>query len=384
MDEKIMQLIAEYCSGEISSEGMEQLSCWTKLDLRNMQWFEECLKAHRAGLEMTLTDRLDERKAWKQFLLRVPPRQKHMIRYMRVAGVAAVLIFFSVLVGRKFFFYESECALVDAMPGGIKATLVLNDGQQIALDEFTQLDISEEKGLFLQRDSGRSSLLTEKIVGEVGFHTIQVPRGGEFYLMLADSTQVWLNSETELHFPSTFAGGKREVFLSGEACLEVKKNTDAPFIVKTPHGMVTVTGTVFNVSDYPDDRRMITSLLSGRVEVSVEGLQVTLDPMQVALWKAGEIAIEVKQTDVSSAFSWIKGVFDFEDLALNEILMYLSRWYDVTFEFAESDIEEIHFTGGARKYVPLSDFLKAIERACSIRFIQEESKVWVERRQDEK
>lgn len=47
------------------------------------------------------------------------------------------------------------------------------------------------------------SVATEKVQE---YHVMTIPRGGEFHLTLADGTQVWLNSETELRFPVHLQG----------------------------------------------------------------------------------------------------------------------------------------------------------------------------------
>ncbi len=55
--------------------------------------------------------------------------------------------------------------------------------------------------------------------------TIFVPKSGEYELVLSDGTKVYLNSESQLTFPSYFEGGDtRPVeLLGGEAYFEVKK-----------------------------------------------------------------------------------------------------------------------------------------------------------------
>ena len=75
---------------------------------------------------------------------------------------------------------------------------------------------------------------------------IYVPKGGEFELVLADGTRVWMNSETELKFPRAFTGDKRQVELvSGEAYFDVRKDKTKPFIVRNKDLNLTVLGTQF-------------------------------------------------------------------------------------------------------------------------------------------
>src|SRR5688572_20500204 len=53
------------------------------------------------------------------------------------------------------------------------------------------------------------------------------------FLLLEDSTQVWLNAASSLEYPDQFQANKREVYLSGEAYFDVKHAERIPFIIHT-------------------------------------------------------------------------------------------------------------------------------------------------------
>jgi len=72
----------------------------------------------------------------------------------------------------------------------------------------------------------------EEVGKEIVYNTMQIPVGGFYQLKLADGTKVWLNSLTQLHFPVTFTGEERKVYLTGEAYFEVVRDSVHPFIVK--------------------------------------------------------------------------------------------------------------------------------------------------------
>lgn len=55
------------------------------------------------------------------------------------------------------------------------------------------------------------------------YHTIRVPRGGEYNLLLSDNTKVYLNAGSSLRYPVRFSGDRREVILEGEGYFEVTK-----------------------------------------------------------------------------------------------------------------------------------------------------------------
>lgn len=81
------------------------------------------------------------------------------------------------------------------------------------LAEGIVLKSDSVKNLFPQPESGKD-VMTEE------YHTVIVPRGGEYNLTLADGTNVWLNSDSKLKFPLHFVGNQRAVYLEGEAFLK--------------------------------------------------------------------------------------------------------------------------------------------------------------------
>ena len=87
----------------------------------------------------------------------------------------------------------------------------------------------------------------------VRYHTLRVPKGAEYKLTLNDGTVVWLNSESELRYPTSFVGEKREVFLTGEGYFSVAYDEKQPFIVVSSDIYTKVYGTEFNVRSYGDE-----------------------------------------------------------------------------------------------------------------------------------
>ena len=63
------------------------------------------------------------------------------------------------------------------------------------------------------------------------YNVLQTPRGGEYRITLADGSTVQLNSATQLKFLVMFDKKRREVYLTGEAFFEVKKDEKRPFYV---------------------------------------------------------------------------------------------------------------------------------------------------------
>lgn len=151
-------------------------------------------------------------------------------------------------------------------------TLLLENGEKIALTE--ESFSMQEKHVVIKNDA-KNKLVYEPQEEEEEKITIQnnhlvIPKGKTYQLLLSDGTRIWLNSETEITYPTRFVGNKREITLIGEAFFEVAKNKEKPFIVNANGMEVKVLGTSFNVSCYTADKTISTTLIEGSVSVKTE------------------------------------------------------------------------------------------------------------------
>ena len=65
------------------------------------------------------------------------------------------------------------------------------------------------------------------------YNQLIVPKGKTSRLVLADGTSLYVNAGTKVVYPSVFEGKSREIYVDGEIFIDVKKDTEKPFIVKT-------------------------------------------------------------------------------------------------------------------------------------------------------
>ena len=100
-------------------------------------------------------------------------------------------------------------------PGSSKAQLVLPDGRRVDLE--VDRGCQQLKGENFVND-GKQLVYHEQENGKrIQWHTLSVPRGGEYKLVLADGTRVWLNSQTRLVYPTCFVGSERVIELDAES-----------------------------------------------------------------------------------------------------------------------------------------------------------------------
>ncbi|MBS7155447.1 MAG: DUF4974 domain-containing protein [Sanguibacteroides justesenii] len=257
-------------------------------------------------------------------------------------------------------------------PGGERAILKLYNGKTVVLDSTMKSSlIAHEANVRIEMDSNHllrySSHDSIEMANDNKNNELIIPKGGEYQVVLADGTKVWLNSASRLIYPQSFMGKERRVVLSGEAFFDVTHDAERPFVVETSRMNVKVLGTRFNVNDYDDNEEVSTTLVNGSVEiVSGDQQAFRLVPGEQAYGKENEL--EKREVNVRLYTSWIDGKFLFNNTELEEIAKQISRWYDVEIFFSSESVKKVRFTGAIVKFKPLEDLVRMIESTSQVRF----------------
>ena len=267
----------------------------------------------------------------------------------------------------------------DIKPGGNKAILTLADGTKIVLDDASKGALtSQGNTTVIKLDDGRLAYNSQDVAKipskAVQYNTLSTPRGGQYCVTLPDGTVVWLNASTSLKFPVAFAGNERRVEVKGEAYFEVTKNAAMPFIVKAGNEEIKVLGTHFNVTAYPDDKVIKTTLLEGSVEVSLTNLAgsekdksaVTLQPGQQSQCNENT-ELTVVEADLEEAIAWKNGYFVFNNENIESIMLKIARWYDIKVSYQVDPVNK-NFTGNILRSQNVSEVLSMLESTDAIHF----------------
>jgi hypothetical protein len=300
----------------------------------------------------------------------VSPTKVKTIRRLRYWYAAATVL---ILISATIFFItktKTQVAIVtpvasivnnDPAPGSKKAILTLAGGETIFLNNGDRKVMSQggtevkDQGEVLQYKAGDKSGET------ILYNTVSTPRGGEYRLILADGTKVWLNAGTSLRYPTSFKGPQREVELTGEAYFEVTTNPSQPFVVKVQDGAaVKVLGTHFNIMSYKDEGFVKTTLAEGSVQLEKGFVKKVLLPGQGGVMPSGENTIVVNKADVDQDLAWKNGYFQFNKTDLQTILRQISRWYDLDIKYV-GIIAKKRFVGQVSRDTKLSGLLKILE-----------------------
>ena len=374
MNDKIWQWIGDYCSGLMDKSEEQELRAWMDEAEENKLFFMEGVKM---VLEYQVVTRSDKNASdsLKHVREKIKARGRRQL-WIQITAVASVVILFALSFA---FFYMPELerespvsAKVHA--GGMKATLIVANGIQVDLMQDNLQDVVRQYGATVLEDKKNELRydnveVNEEIEEKPVYHTISTPVGGEYHFTLADGTMVWLNSSSRLTFPTRFTGDVREVLVEGEVYFGVQHDESKPFIVRVNDVSVRVLGTEFCISAYPENEGVMTTLVRGAVQVTSGNNQVVLKPGYQAVVDQYSGAISQRAVELSLYTSWVRGIFEYENMELNDIMVQLARWYDVQFTFSASECKERRFTGVIRKYEDLNDVLDMIEKTTNVKFI---------------
>ncbi len=181
------------------------------------------------------------------------------------------------------------------------------------------------------------------------------------FLLLPDSTQVWLNAGSSLEFPDNFGSNKREVFLSGEAYFDVKHADEIPFIIHTGEVSTTVLGTAFNIKAYPGRKNIIVAVSRGKVRVSRGNeLVATLIKGQEVKVSNKDTAVARKNIAVTEVAAWQQGKMSYEDESFEDIIADLERVYNVNIDVTNNAIRNLKVSTSFRREIGIEQALQIL------------------------
>lgn len=193
---------------------------------------------------------------------------------------------------------------------------------------------------------------------------------------LPDGTIAWLNANSKLIYPEHFHPGKRQVQLEGEGYFEVVRDEKAPFLVETDGMVVNVLGTHFNVKNYENKETVETTLLSGKVEVFLPGLDksIVLKPNQRISCDKQSGAYKLAEVDAADYIIWIGDKLVCTNEKLSVVLHKMKHWYNLDIECKNGVPLNQRLSLTIRKESP-EEILKLLTLISPIRYTIEGEKI---------
>lgn len=344
------QKIYKYLRGTATSKEEKEVQDWIVSSDLNAKRFLE-IKAKYVASTLDETDvNLDA--SFRGIVNVKKPASRNGRRLpLAILKSAAIL---AILVGLGFIFRNTivDSHTAPVIPGDA-IILQLENGNIEVISEGGEAKVVDSEGNVLGAQQGAQLVYKNNGTSqeEITYNTLTVPYGKRFDLLLSDGTQITLNSGTSLKYPVQFLKTKnRQVFLDGEAFFNVAKDSVNPFIVNTNGLNVRVLGTKFNLSSYPEDQYVNTTLLEG--SVSVYNKQDTFDSSNASLlepgfkaeWNKYNKQISVEEADIAMHTDWLNGKIILRHVPFKNIVKKLERHYNVEIVNNNPELDEELFT----------------------------------------
>ncbi|MBZ4037661.1 DUF4974 domain-containing protein [Flavobacterium sp. 17A] len=360
---EFLELLKKYQNDTLSDEDRDKLDAWY---------------LNRASTNKRQLSEYELEDSYRYLKSKLSLQKEPMIirLWPRVAIAASV----ALMLGAGLFYFakserkEDSIQVVEKQkeiaPGGNKGILTLSNGKQIVLSDISSKDViaqeGEEDEVTIKMDA--NGVITYVINPNAdnskeeanSFNTLSTPTGGQYNIVLADGTKVFLNAVSSIKYPTQFNGNQRIVELDGEAYFEVAKNKNKPFIVKSDGQSIEVLGTHFNVHAYDNESVVKTTLLEGSVAVASRNQKAILKPGQQSNVVNNSSKITIKEVDTEAAIAWKNGRFKFDNADLKSVMKQLERWYGIKVEY-RGDVSDVRFNGGTFRNKNLSEVLKVLE-----------------------
>ncbi len=378
------EIINKSLSGELSEGEREILNKWLADSELHRNMYDNIKIKRGKNTSVEISD-ADLKKYKTQYFAKLDTYGKSSIiiknRFIYYAASLIIPLMIATFFLLKNYKFESErlADMSSIKPGESKAVLVTANGEKVFLDTISR-NILLQSGADI-KTVDKSLVYSENAenIETIVENKLIIPRGGEYKLVLADGTKVWLNADSEMRYPVVFKGDKRVVYLKGEAYFDVAKNKEKPFIVKMDNVDIRVYGTEFNINTHIENL-VQTTLVEGSVSVKAKGsVEVMIKPSQMAELNIKDGNLNVKNVDVENYVAWKDGEYVFEDQTLDVILQELSLWYDVEVFYMNKDVKNLHFSGYLKKYDSIEKILRLIEKTTHVKFEIKRKAIYVKK-----
>ena len=348
----LAHLILKKLNKTISKEGEKSLNEWYSKSESNKELFSRLVELNTKGADITELENLDSETAWSKVMQKYESKRIKKTKRLNLGPALKYAAIFIGLIGLGYGYYEYAMSSNQSIEQDSDViTLQLDNGEIRILSTDDAHAITDAQGnVLVKKEGSKLDYKDAKAEGKLVYNTLTIPYGKRFEIALSDGTTVHLNAGSSMRYPVKFLNGKkRQVFLEGEAFFNVSEDKEHPFIVSAPGMDVTVLGTEFNVTAYPEDTYINTVLVEGSVGLSntndeQSNTVVRLEPGYKAEWKISSGKAKVEQVDTEMYTSWISGRLILKNLSFKNIIKKLERHYNVKIENNFTELNSLVFT----------------------------------------
>lgn len=376
--------IFSYINGQTDKKTVEEVEFWRKEDPRNEEFYQRASDYY--ANQPTRNESFSEEKL-DQFYskLQKTRRRKHQrVLWQRMTVAASVILLLSL---GTWWYYDMNPDKMDGMQIAMKSEnagesvfIITETGDKLTAEQLNlkmdqqtndnQLNYTKSDSIY------RVDTVQEKEI--IPVHTVVVPRGKTFELVLSDGTFVLLNPQSELTYPVKFdSTSTREVTLRGEGYFEVTKSSNR-FVVNTDNMKLQVYGTTFNVisrDNLPDEAVLVEGVVSITPKNSSDGKETVLHPGDKSFVdKLGQLT--VTQTNLAEYAAKRNGYILFNGKTIKQVISSLELYYDVQFIVKNDAIlKKKEYVFSIKQHASLREALDMIEFVSDVKFLIEGKEV---------
>jgi ferric-dicitrate binding protein FerR (iron transport regulator) len=212
------------------------------------------------------------------------------------------------------------------------------------------------------------------VIGDKNNRAIPVNRlltgeDGKGKFVLPDGTTVWLNANSMLEYPESFAAGKRLVRLEGEGLFEVTEDVSRPFFVQVGGLETEVLGTCFLINNYSYKPIAEAILVNGSVKIDGDYFSAPriLYPGQLLTYNKRTQQTELSFVDTDDYTNWIHSKLVFDKTNLAKVIINLKKWYGVDIVASTELTRNVHMSFTIRRE-SLEEILKYMSVTAPIAY----------------
>ena len=325
-------LIIKYLNQNTSVEDLKTLLVKLK-EKENVKLFKSYIKTNYYSLYV-LND-IDRKDIIKVIKNKIDLERKKSKRIDFIKKSFQYAALFIIVLGLGYYIKSTQQNIVveeKIVPKADDIVLETENGEQLILEK-EEKSVKIDSKINLLQKSNKLVYDKDLEIETLIFHSLKVPYGKRFDIVLSDNSKVYLNSGSILRYPVKFLNNQiREVFLEGEAFFDISEDEKNIFRVNSNGINVEVYGTKFNFKNYPEDYVSDVVLVNGSVGISnSENKSITkLSPGFKGSVDKENYKVEKVKINTKIYTSWIEGQVVFRGESFNQIIKKLERLYNVT------------------------------------------------------
>jgi ferric-dicitrate binding protein FerR (iron transport regulator) len=198
-------------------------------------------------------------------------------------------------------------------------------------------------------------------------------------LVLPDGSEVTLNINSKIKYPTTFDKKERKVFIEGEAYFDVTRDAEAPFKILTGEALIEVLGTSFNVSAYSTNEEVEVVVTEGTVALSSSvnpDNRIILERGAKGIYNPSNKYLVRKTNSDINFMAWKTGKIIFDNDSLSKVMNTIGKIYNKRIILENKDLGACTLTVTFEKQT-LESVLNVIESTLNLELEQKDETITV-------